>query len=195
MSDAGRPPLPATRVHDAAREVAVRQLSEAFGRGMLSMQELDLRMDRVYRAFRHDELQAVVQDLGVEPPPPLPVLPATPRIRATFSSIERSRITSVPPLLRIEVFAGNVELDLRHADFPAGVTEIEVRAMLGNVELTLPAHVTVEDAGHAVLGNFEVHDGTGQAGALRAMARVDGPVVQLTGRSLLSNVEIHHVSS
>lgn len=195
MSDplSGRPPLPATRVDDAAREVAVRVLSDAFGRGQLTMTELDARMDRVYRAFRHDELQAVIQDLapaGQPAPLPLPVAPR--RIRAVLSNVEQSRITTMPAALRIEVWLGNVELDLRQTEFPPGVTEVDIRATLGNVELTLPPHVLVENDGGGVLGSFAVNNAPLEPGSTSAAIGGSGPVVRITGRSILSNVEIHH---
>lgn len=70
------------------------------------------------------------------------------------------------------------------AEFPPGVTEINVRAVMGNVELELPEHVRVEDEGRALLANFSLR------GRTRAREGEAVPMVRITGRWIMSNVEV-----
>jgi predicted membrane protein len=51
---------------------------------------------------------------------------------------------------------GNVELDLRAAEIGYGVSVIEVVAVLGNIELTIPPEIAIECDGDSLLGTFTV---------------------------------------
>ena len=88
------------------------------------------------------------------------------------------------PVAEFERRVGSMELDLRRAEFPRGVTEIRVKAVLGNIEIELPDHVRVEHEGHALLAVFSVR------GRSPRRESDDTPVVRITGRSILANVEV-----
>ena len=79
------------------------------------------------------------------------------------------------------VVLGNAQLDFRDAAVPRGVAEIAIDAILGNVEITLPAGMSVENHGIGLLGSFECRPPAGAA--LRGRVRI-------TGRSTLSAVTI-----
>jgi Domain of unknown function (DUF1707)/Cell wall-active antibiotics response 4TMS YvqF len=192
-NDAPPPSLPTLRVDDSAREHTIAQLSDAFARGMLPMDELERRMERVYQAGVRSELQALVSDLAPGADASAIQAPAAEqRIRARFSNVKRMRIAVLPKRLRIDTFAGNVVLDLRHSTFEPGAMEIDIRATLGNVELYLPAHVMVESQGSGLFGSFIVSDETAGRGALEVVTTRQS-TVRIVGRAILSNVEIHHV--
>jgi predicted membrane protein len=91
----------------------------------------------------------------------------------------------VPPRLEVRAVLGNIELDLRDAEFGSGITEISVHAILGNVEISLPTHVAVENHGSAVLGSFAARAKRGA----RRTATASTATVRITGRALLGNVE------
>jgi predicted membrane protein len=50
----------------------------------------------------------------------------------------------VPRKLDLRVFWGNAELDFRDASLGAGVTTIDVRVFMGNVEVVLPPNLSIE---------------------------------------------------
>jgi hypothetical protein len=184
------------------RDRAIARLSEHFAADQITVDELERRLDLVYQAKSAAELASLTADL----PAPLvaptsartasaavagssmsraPAGGAIRRIRTFLGNIERSGAIDVPAYLEVRSVLGNIELDFRDATF-GPYTEIAVRAVLGNVEITLPEGVRVENDGDGVLGSFECHTTPG-ARPLTGTA----PVVRLTGRTILGNVEVH----
>ena len=176
------------RLSVAEREAVVARLSDAFAHDLLPLDEFERRCAEAYRAPSAAALAALVSDLPVQAPvrqvdssapAPLPQ-----RIRAVFGNVERGGVVEMPARLEITSLFGNVELDLADAHFGAGVTEISVRAVFGNVEITLPAHATVENHGSGILASFTCRASRG------SRTGQGGPVVRITGSALLANVEI-----
>lgn len=183
------------------REVVVRQLSEQFAADRLTMDELERRLDLVYKATTPAELAVLTADLPAFPSSLSPsALPAggralgvhavmSTRVRALLGNVERGGLMEIPSRLEIRATLGNVELDLRDAHFGA-VTEISIRSLLGNVEIVLPSGVRVENDGRAILGSFTSDVATG------AMPMVGtSPIIRFTGRALLGNVEIRSAAT
>jgi hypothetical protein len=73
-----------------------------------------------------------------------------------LSSHERDGHWEVPRRFRALAVMGNVELDLRAAEIGYGVSVIEVVAVLGNIELTIPPEIAIECDGDSLLGTFTV---------------------------------------
>mgnify|MGYP000325747880 CR=1 FL=1 len=187
------------RIDDADRDRTVARLSDAFARGALTMGELELRMESVYRAADHAELARLTDDLprdGV----PVPyassglVRGARQGVSATFSSVDGVRIAVMPTLFDIRALFGSVELDFRDTEFQPGVTEISIHANLGNIEIKLPAHVEVEQTGDLTFCSFSLKDKSfrGAAPMYRAQER---SIVRFTGHSFMSNIEIRRVKA
>lgn len=168
------------------REAVIQRLSAAFASDHLSLEELERRLDAVYQATTRAELERLTADLPAAAAAPVPVGPPLPaQVFAIFSSNEQGGPLDVPTRLEVRSIFGNVELDLRFANFQPGVTEIEVTAVFGNVEIGLPFDVAVENLGMGVLGNFQCK---------RARSADPGVtprcIVRLTGRAVFANVEI-----
>lgn len=177
------------------REAAVQLLSAAFANDAIPVAEFEQRVTRVYEAESARALQEITRDLPVATdnatsvPAIVDQSTAIARVpgesvSSVFSSIERRMQGPIPERLDIRSVVGSMELDLRRAEFPPGVTEIHVKAILGNIEIELPEHVQVEDAGSAFLGTFSVR------GRSRKRRGEDAPVVRIVGRSILANVEV-----
>jgi hypothetical protein len=83
----------------------------------------------------------------------------------------------------VRAFMANVELDLARARLTSPVTEIDVRCVMANVEIRLPANVDLENQGGALLGSFECRDGLGGTGP-------GSPVVRVVGRAVLGSVQV-----
>jgi len=179
-----------------ARDGVLTRLSEGFARDELSLDELERRVERAFAAGDEPELSALVVDLA--PPafapgvlvraPAGPLASTAPRrTSAILGNVER-RVSHLLPGARVSAILGNVELDLRDVTLPPGVTEIEVRAVFGNVELTIPPTLAVECVGTSVLGSFasvhRVPRGT-----------PDEPVLRVTGAAVLGNVEVKTLPS
>jgi hypothetical protein len=166
------------------RELAITRLSDAFARDVLALDEFERRVAEAYRAQTQIELAETTRDLPESPAAASSLAPARPlarQIKAFLSNVEQGGPLAVPERLVVRALLGNVELDLRGAEFMSQITEIEIRSVLGNVELSLPADVAVENHGDALLGSFVVRT---------ASSAAPSAVVRVVGRALMGNVEI-----
>lgn len=187
MSD-GRPDV---RASDADREAALERLREAAVDGRLSVDELAERAGLVHAARTHGELAPVTADLGAPTAVRLPG-PAAPgpaagrppevhRVRLSFARHTGRRALAARS--RFAVTLGNLHLDLRDVVLPGPRADIEVRAVLGWVQVVVPEGVEVRFEGDGILTNREVH--------LRAVPVPPGaPVVVLHVSGFLGSVSV-----
>jgi hypothetical protein len=184
-----RTTLPAPEV----REAAIQLLSTAFAQDYLSTEEFERRVTEVYRAASESAVAAVTADLpaATESTQVVPARAMSAKLSSVLSNVERGGSLVVPAELRLQSTMGNIVLDLRQARFQEGVTEIRVRAIMGNIELLLPEDLQVECRGRALVGHF-AHRATG---VLPDRGQRPDRVVVLTGWSILGSVEARHVSS
>ena len=184
-------PLP-VRPIEQTRERVIEALSEHFARDHLSLDDLETRMAQVYAATTSAEIDALVSDLpALAVGAPVTVTPdayaPTPKLRerlvAIMSGVVRRGLWKVPRRLRIVAVMGGVDLDLRQAELPPGVTEIHAFVFMGGLQVLVPPGVRLETDGVAIMGGFEdrVHD----PGA----ARPDAPVVRVTGIAIMGGVD------
>ncbi|HXB26155.1 MAG TPA: hypothetical protein VNV25_15585 [Gemmatimonadaceae bacterium] len=97
---------------------------------------------------------------------------------SVISAAERKGDWELPAHLWVYVFFGRVRLDLRHARFLPGTSEIEVIAMMGEVKITLPHGVRVESE------EFKIRRVT------RAVPRDDAPCIRIVGHEIMGQVKI-----
>jgi hypothetical protein len=195
MPDTPLPAPPRTaggRLTDADRERIATVLSNRFAEDVISLDEFEQRVAAVYRATTRAELDALVADLDAAPGIHTPAtaiatvdeVPGHDRRFAVLASLTHHSMATMPRRLDVSAVLGNVELDLRDATFGAGESELHLRAVLGNITVTLPAGTVVEQRASSVLGSIECQPSPPRAGRSRA------PVVRLTGHAVLGAVEI-----
>jgi hypothetical protein len=186
--------LPAPPIGPDARDRVVEVLTQQFAGDRITEAELESRLERVYAATTGPELEAIIADLpgnvpavagaGSGVPAPLDEGTAVRRIDALLSGQEQRMTGVVPRRLRARSRLGYVELDLTRATFEPGLTTIDVRAIMGYVQVRLPPGVRVECLGRAVAGYF----------ALKGVSRAGGDdapsVVRITGRAALGYAEV-----
>ncbi|MFG2622896.1 DUF1707 domain-containing protein [Streptomyces sp. NPDC048507] len=194
-------PAPAgLRASDADRDRIADILAHALAEGRLTAEEHSERLDSLYAFKTVGELEVLVRDLpagaaaaGDAPRPAFPAGPASPAapgegpvetVVAVFSSSARKGRWRPGARTRAVSVFGDITIDLTEAVFEQQVTEINVTAVLGNVEVLVPENVTLRGYGSGVLGNFEVR-GEG------ASADPQAPVVIVRGFALLGNIEAH----
>jgi hypothetical protein len=183
------------------REQTLAHLSESFARDELSLDDFERRVDRAYACAVESELTELVADLNAPrvaalvPTPETALVPvpsaATGSARlalAVFGNVERRVAGAVASGARVLSIFGNVELDLRELTLPPGVTELHVRAVFGNVELTVPPGLAVECHGAPVFGSFA---------SLTRVPRAAGSeaVLRIVGAAVFGNVEIKTLPS
>jgi hypothetical protein len=180
------PPL-AQSVSPASRERVIALLTERYAQDHLSLDEFERRAAAAYAARTPDELAALTADLPAgEVPAMRASLPAM-NVGVVLGSIVRD-MHAVPRALDVRTVLGNVELDLTHATFAAGVTEITLHAFMGNIEIHLPWNVGVEDHVSAVLGSFEYRRHP-RAASWAESSKI-ASVVRFTGRVTMSSAEV-----
>jgi hypothetical protein len=79
---------------------------------------------------------------------------------------------------------GNVELDLTRARLGPGTSEIELRSIMGSIEILVPPDLRLECDGEPFIGSFDVRR------EARSTASPDAPLVRIVGRAILASVEI-----
>ncbi len=168
--------LSSLRIAPAARERVAQALSRHFAEDHIDTRELEARLARVYAATTAAELDAIVADLPTTTAEAAALAPAkapAERISALFSGQEQRITGVVPRRLEVRGRLGYVELDLTKASFAPGLTEIDVRAFMGYVEIRLPAGVRIENHGGALFGFFSLK-GRGASDEAPALLRITG---------------------
>lgn len=195
------------------REQAIESLSRSFAEDAITMDEFERRAELVYSALTTADLQALVADLPavIEPADAkrgkgasVARVVSGDRITTFLGSTERRMPASVPRQLSVRTMLGNTELDFRGYRFEPGITEVHVRCLLGNVEITVPEGVRVELMVSSVLANVAATRSTDFEDGLSlrdsdpsTVSTPPASVLRITGRATLANVEVHtgHSSS
>jgi hypothetical protein len=187
---------PAT-LTDAHRERIVQVLSAAFATDRLSMEQLDERLSGVYRAQTLSDLELLLSDpadparsLAQETEAPRriaadPVVAERGVAMAVMGGFERKGPWIVPRHMRVTAVMGGGSLDLRQARLAQGVTEIEIFAFWGGVEIIVPAGVRVETVGMAFMGGFSINGGD-------VSDDPNLPVLRISGIAIMGGVDVRY---
>lgn len=178
---------------EGERERVITVLSRHFANDQLSIDELETRLELVYRAASVAEIRALAADLpgagaGTEGAAVVPAPPPSQRVRRRMVSLLSSRTRSgvwIPPQ-RLDVVAvmSDTHLDLRSAQLSAGVTEIHVRAWWAAVRITVPPNV------HVVVETTPVMASVADRTAVGPPPPHGAPVVRVTGWAAMSDVTV-----
>ncbi|TDC14220.1 DUF1707 SHOCT-like domain-containing protein, partial [Kribbella albertanoniae] len=158
------PVVPALRrrVSDLEREQVADVLRDAAGEGRLSYTELEERLETVYASKTYGELVPLTADLpnGLQhpaaPQPPqyavAPVVPDGAPINVFMS--DRKRLGNWVASQRQEVHAvmGDVTLDYTEAQIPFDEVHIDIRCILADVKIRVPADAIVHLDSNPILG-------------------------------------------
>jgi hypothetical protein len=181
------------------RNQVITRLSECFATDILEVDELERRLDLAHSARTVAELDALVADLAPAPATTALVPTAasaaltaiddprraeTKRVRVIMSHVERRGRWTVPRTLELRVLWGNAELDFRDASLAPGVTTVDVRVLMGNLEVILPPHLSIDVDVSSFMGAVEERH--------RVPPDDDParPVLRLIGAVRLGNLEI-----
>jgi hypothetical protein len=188
MTVAGAPEVPSADVSepllasDADRDIALALLREASVDGRLTLEDLAERAGMVHGARTRDDVAAATAGLA---PAALPAPTGqAEQQRALLSSLVRQGRWRLAPRNRFSTVLGTVKLDLREAILPGPELEIEVRAVMGSVEVLVPEGVEVDLVGGAALSSQEVRvEGVPPDGAPLIRIRWSGSLSSLAIRS------------
>jgi hypothetical protein len=107
---------------------------------------------------------------------------------AVLGSAHRNGFWRLAEESRVISILGSCKVDLRSARISAAVTTLEVSAVLGSVDVIVPAGVEVELEVHAVLGSRDLR----VAGNPPAPG---APVIRITGMVLLGSLNVRDAAA
>lgn len=181
----------ALRASDQDRNRVAEQLHGAAAEGRITLDELGERLETLYAARTYGELAPLTRDLpGAAVARTGAVVPVTAAgVPANGPSVsigimgagDRSGEWLVPAEHTAIAVMGGVSLDLTRAQFAAPQVTVYCLAIMGGIEVIVPADLSVEVNGFAFMGGFD-RKGAG--------IRSGGPTVKITGFALMGGVEV-----
>jgi len=147
---------PDVRVSDADRERVAERLRDAAGEGRLTVEELDQRLDLAYAARTAGQLAELTTDLpatrrGAGAIDRSPRKPRRWLVSVMGGGSLRGRWRAGRTLRVVSLMSGG-DVDLSHAEMDAPEIRITAIAIMGGVNVTVPAGVDVEMTGFAFMG-------------------------------------------
>jgi hypothetical protein len=175
---------------DAARERAIRLLTDGFAYDTITVEEFEYRLAQMTHASSPQAIDALVADLAAPPngpsqsAPNLAVaIPTEGRILSVMSATRRVGPWRVPPSMLVKAIMSEVKVDLRYAVVPPGCT-IDVSAIMANVAFIVPPGLIVD---------FDV---TPLMGSARSDPRASGrdvyvqPHLRILGSAIMAEVRV-----
>lgn len=169
---------------DAERERAVAVLQQATEEGRLTLGEYSSRLDSALAARTRGQLGELIRDIpesALAVPSPSG---ATSRISAILGSNSRAGRWRIAGEIEAVAILGNCKLDLRDAEIHGGEIVINVRSVLGSVDILVPPGVKVE-----MEMNVSVLAGSSEQKS-RHETLPGAPVVRIQGSVLLGSITV-----
>lgn len=199
MADVPAPSL------NRAREQKINELSQHFANDDLSLDDLERRMELVYKAGTIAELEAITADLramstgSAAPAGAVDPAAVVSRRRAVVPDARRGRLLAimgetrrsgrwlVPGALRVVSLMSDTRLDLTNAVMAAGTSEIHLTVMWSSCRLIVPPGMRVINEMHAIMASV-----TSDADEMDppGVARPDAPTIRLTGTALMAELKV-----
>ncbi|MEM7156888.1 MAG: LiaF domain-containing protein [Myxococcota bacterium] len=179
---------------EAARSLARDRIGDGFARDLIGEDELERRLEAVEQAGTLARLDALTTDLApaetalspVEAPRalvPLGEVPTNGNMVAILSETKRTGQWTPARHSRVKAVAASVVLDYREARLGPGVTEVDITAVMAEVELFVPPDVGVEIDCSAILGEVSQPDRTDPLPP-------NAPRIRVTGTMVLGSVTV-----
>lgn len=192
----------ALRASDQDRDRVAEVLRSAAADGRLTLDELDERLDQLYRAKTYGEIEPVVGDLPDvaelerltdaapvrrpgrdESGKRVGGTPGSRSSKAIFGGIQRRGQWVVPKRYRVKVVFGGADLDLRKATLEEPEVVIETKAVFGGVQVVVPPDIAVVIDGVGIFGGFA-------GNAENEQPPAGSPVVRVTGKAIFGGVAV-----
>jgi hypothetical protein len=179
----------------AVRERVIQALTEAFANDVLSVAELEERLEKAYRATTADEAMALVAGLPQRPTasalagaPESPAL-AGPRkrerLRSIMSSQARRGVWTVPREFNVVGVFSDTTIDFTHAILPPDIVDLHVNVVFANMQIVVPPGLRVINQVGAFAASVE-----SEPALELAPMKPGAPVIRITGNCVFGNLEI-----
>ena len=180
---------PELRISDTDRDRTAEVLREAHAHGRITVDELDERLTSVYAAKTYADLVPITRDLPAVPEAAAPVrgrrIGGTPRFRmslAILGGASRDGAWVVPPEYKAIATLGGIKLDMSESTFAEPETVIKAYAVMGGMEITVPADAEVDVGAVGIMGGVDHGaEGPGAPG---------GPRIRIVGVAVMGGIEV-----
>ena len=180
----------------AVRERVVQTLTEAFANDVLTVAELEERLEKAYRAQTADEAMSLIAGLPQraaavaaaatqDDPPAATLARQRERFLSIMSSQGRRGAWVVPRALDVVGFWSDTTIDLTHATLPKDIIELHVSVVMASMTIIVPRGLRVVNRVGAFAANVE----SDPMLDLEQM-KPGAPVVRITGNCVFGNLEI-----
>jgi hypothetical protein len=176
------------------RERVIQTLSNAFANDLISVNELEDRLEKAYRATTADEALALIAGIPTATPGSAAIIAqpestgishARERFRSIFSSQSRRGVWTVPRELEATCVFSDTTLDLTHGTLPKEMVDIHVKVLYASMRIVVPDGMRVVNKVGAFAANVE-----SEAALELAPMKPGTPVVRITGNCVFGNLEI-----
>ena len=180
----------------AVRERVIQTLTEAFANDVLTVAELEERLEKAYRAQTADEAMALIAGLPQraaavaaaatsDDPPAAGLTRQRERFVSIMSSQGRRGAWFVPRALDVVGFWSDTTIDLTHATLPRDIIDLHVNVVMANMRIVVPRGLRVVNRVGAFAANVE-SDPTLDLEQMKP----GSPVIRITGNCVFGNLEI-----
>jgi hypothetical protein len=186
-----------------ARELKIEELSAHFANDDLSLEDLERRIEQVYRAANVAELETITADLRGSAMVPADYVrakvvpgkagaPATyelpnARMLSLMSTTKRVGRWALARKLDLVAIMSDTKIDLTHAVLQSGVSEIGMRAVMASIKIVVPPGVRVVVDAHSVMANVQSRADEVSSDLPAASST---PIIRLTGYAFMADVNV-----
>jgi hypothetical protein len=187
-----------------ARELKIDELSTHFANDDLTLEELERRIELVYKAASAAELETITADLrkaAMVPPefvqakvvkgkgnaPATYELPRG-RILSFMSSTRKVGRWALPRELELRAIMSDTHIDLTQAVLTDPSVVVQVRAIMASLKIVVPPGMRVVVDTNSIMSNVESRAGDYAPSDLPATT--SAPVVRLIGYAFMSDVQV-----
>lgn len=180
----------------AVRERVVQTLTEAFANDVLSVAELEERLEKAYRAQTAEEALSLIAGLPQRPAPGMAVAamdepPSTmavahrERFLSIMSSQGRRGAWTVPRQMDVVGIWSDTTIDFTHATLPKDIIDLHVNVVMANMQIVVPPGLRVVNRVGAFAASVESDPSLDLA-----PMKPGAPVIRITGNCVFGNLEI-----
>jgi len=184
------------------KEHAIERLRAHYVRDDIDVEEYERLVDVAWAADSRADLDRIFSRLPALPEADRPPTPEAGEARhapvlarrgeqkntgfqiALLGGADRKGTWIPPKKLHTLALMGGAGLDFREAHFGPGVTEVNVLAVMGGVEIIVPPGLTVETEGFGIMGGFDGHSQT------VASDDPSAPVLRIRGLAVMGGVDV-----
>lgn len=187
-----------------AREIKIDELSTHFANDDLTLDDLERRIERVYKAASVAELEVITADLKRSATVPPEFIRAkvvkrgdtgavsyeVPRGRLVsfMSTMRRVGRWAVPRELTLKAIMSDTKIDLTQAVFAADTVDIQLSSVMASVKLVVAPGMRVIMDTNSIMSSVDSR--ADDLSLLDAPASANAQVIRITGYAFMSDVKV-----